>query len=137
MWPSKKYNGKIRKGNNTICNYCHKNKIFLIDGFPRNKENFEGWLEVFKDECQILAVLFIECPESVCSSRICKRQNKSNRIDDNIESIKKRFDVFQNETLANLESLEKHTQILKINGDQMIEDVFQDVEKELHKIFSC
>jgi hypothetical protein len=38
---------------------------FLIDGFPRSKENWEGWQRVFGEEAQMPIMLFFECPWEV------------------------------------------------------------------------
>lgn len=41
-----------------------KNK-FLIDGFPRNKDNLLGWEKQMTDKVDFKFVLFFECPEEV------------------------------------------------------------------------
>ena len=41
-------------------------KKFLIDGFPRNENNLDGWeKEMTEDKCEVKFVLFFECPEEV------------------------------------------------------------------------
>ena len=44
---------------------------FLIDGFPRNANNLEGWESQMKDTVDVKFVLFFECPEEVCDSKWC------------------------------------------------------------------
>lgn len=39
---------------------------FLIDGFPRNKDNMVGWDTTIGDQVDLLFVLFLDCPENVC-----------------------------------------------------------------------
>lgn len=39
---------------------------FLIDGFPRNKNNMTGWDITNGDQVNLLFVLFLDCPENVC-----------------------------------------------------------------------
>ena len=34
---------------------------FLIDGFPRNQENLDGWNKVMVDQVKLLFVLFLDC----------------------------------------------------------------------------
>jgi hypothetical protein len=36
-------------------------KYILIDGFPRNQENLEGWENASKGIAETLAVLYLEC----------------------------------------------------------------------------
>lgn len=38
---------------------------FLIDGFPRNKDNMNGWSTSIGDQVDLLFVLFLDCPENV------------------------------------------------------------------------
>ena len=38
---------------------------FLIDGFPRNKDNLEGWVREVGDKADVKFVLFFDCPEEV------------------------------------------------------------------------
>ena len=36
-------------------------KQFLIDGFPRNQDNLDGWQSVMKDIANVECVLFAHC----------------------------------------------------------------------------
>lgn len=40
------------------------NKI-LVDGFPRNQDNVDGWNRQMKDKVLVNFVLFFDCPEEV------------------------------------------------------------------------
>lgn len=40
-------------------------EIFLIDGFPRNKDNLDGWERQMGSKTVTRAVLFFECSENV------------------------------------------------------------------------
>ena len=40
-------------------------KKFLIDGFPRNEDNLDGWEKEMNDKSEVKFVLFFECPEEV------------------------------------------------------------------------
>ena len=40
-------------------------KKFLIDGFPRNEDNLEGWNKEMRDRAVVKCVLFFECLEEV------------------------------------------------------------------------
>ncbi|CAH1761613.1 21597_t:CDS:2 [Entrophospora sp. SA101] len=64
---------------------------FLIDGFPRKMDQA---LQFEKDVCVPTCVLFFDCPEEVMLERLLKRAETSGRVDDNIDSIKKRFKTF-------------------------------------------
>jgi UMP-CMP kinase len=38
---------------------------FLIDGFPRNKDNLDGWARQMGEKTNVKGVLFFECSEKV------------------------------------------------------------------------
>ena len=40
-------------------------KKFLIDGFPRNEDNLQGWNRVMEGKADVSCVLFFECAEDV------------------------------------------------------------------------
>ena len=47
------------------------------------------------------------------------------RIDDNPKTIKKRLDTYLSETVAMVELLNKSSQVMKINAEGSIKDVFK------------
>lgn len=50
-----------------------KNK-FLIDGFPRNADNLDGWERQMDGKADVKFVLFLECPEEVCCMQQGQKQ---------------------------------------------------------------
>ena len=72
---------------------------FLVDGFPRNFNNLEGWNKVMGDSASVEGVLFYECPEEVMESRLLHRGKSSGRSDDKADVIKKRFNTYVQETM--------------------------------------
>ena len=53
-------------------NESPKNK-FLIDGFPRNKNNLDGWNSMMTGKVNVMGVLFFDCPEDVSLSDLKKK----------------------------------------------------------------
>ena len=76
---------------------------FLIDGFPRNTENQAAWESVVGDDATIAFMLFFECPLAAMEKRILGRAKFSGRSDDNIESVRKRFNTYKKETMPIVE----------------------------------
>ena len=74
-------------------------KRYLIDGFPRNQDNFDGWERVIGDSVDMPFVVFVDADEDTMIQRILERSKTSGRNDDNIEALKKRFATFRNETM--------------------------------------
>ena len=43
---------------------------FLVDGFPRNKDNLDGWNKEVGDKAHVKYVLFFECSDQVSVANI-------------------------------------------------------------------
>jgi len=101
---------------------------FLIDGFPRNPDNVQGWNEVIGDKADTKGIIYIKCSEDTMAKRILKRAETSGRIDDNIETIKKRFTQYTNETWPIIEAKKKEDPkaVFELNGEEAPEKVYQD-----------
>ena len=91
-------------------------KRFLIDGFPRNQDNYDGWTRVLGDSVEVPFVIFLDADEDTMIQRILERSKSSGRNDDNIESLKKRFATFKNETMPIVEFYGKDGKCRKVNG---------------------
>jgi len=92
----------LKNAMETVTRTTGKNN-FLLDGFPRSLSNLEGWYEVFGREAELPKMLYFECPYDVLEERILGRAKYTGRSDDNVESIKLRFDTFKAETLPIVE----------------------------------
>ena len=42
-----------------------KNNMFLIDGFPRNQDNLDGWNSQIGSNALVKKVIFLECADQV------------------------------------------------------------------------
>lgn len=67
---------------------------YLIDGFPRNVENDEVWTEMMSDDAIVKGLLYLKCSEDIMQKRVIERSKTSERSDDNVETMKKRFKVY-------------------------------------------
>ncbi len=103
---------------------------FLIDGFPRNKNNLEGWTKQMDHKTELKFVLFFDCPREVCIQRCLKRgEAGSGRSDDNIESMNKRLDTYFNDTLPIIEYYDKLDLVKKIDASLPPMQVFDRVKQ--------
>jgi adenylate kinase len=131
----------------------------LIDGIPRRESQIEKVLDVLKSSQRSLnKVIFIDVPETVSVERIskryacekCKRSyilgknlidnkrpcrycggNISQRADDTEEGVRKRHQIFQEETLPVVNYFEATEQLLRIDGNQETYKVFQSILKHV------
>lgn len=79
------------------------NMTYLIDGFPRSAENYEAWKEVMGDEVNVKTLIYLSCSLEVLEHRLLERSKTSGRTDDNIETIRKRFNTYCEQTKPFLE----------------------------------
>ncbi len=88
---------------------------FLLDGFPRSLSNLEGWYEIFGQETELPKMLYFECPYAVLEKRILGRAKYTGRSDDNVESLKARFDTFKAETLPTVELFKSKNKCVEVD----------------------
>lgn len=104
---------------------------FLLDGFPRSLNNMEGWNEVFGREAECPKMLYFECPYPVLEQRILGRAKYSGRSDDNVESMKSRFDTFKAQTLPTVEFFKSEGKCIEVDTSQDRQTVYALVVEQL------
>ncbi|CAI5963181.1 unnamed protein product [Closterium sp. NIES-64] len=99
------------------------NNKFLIDGFPRNNDN----RTVFENQTGIDPefILFFDCPEDVMVKRLLGRNQ--GRIDDNMDTIKKRFRVFLDQSIPVVNHYDLRGKVRKVDATRSPDEVFQAV----------
>jgi len=116
-------------------NETHQTR-FLVDGFPRNDDNNRCWMAEMPPEIvNTRFVLFMECSEDVMLERLMKRAETSGRIDDNIESIRKRFVTFEKESMPVVDLYDKEGRVFKMDASKTPEGVFADIKVLFDKEF--
>jgi len=124
-----------------------KSLIFLIDGFPRNFDNLHGWVRCMKNVATVRGVLNYQCPLEELERRILNRAKDSGRSDDNLQSARKRFATFEQETVPVVDTLRNVESILRernepslcvfdISGDQTVEEVWAETQAALNHMIS-
>ena len=104
---------------------------FILDGFPRSLTNLEGWYERFGRDTELPKMLYLECPFPVLEKRILGRAKYSGRNDDNIESVKRRFDTFKAETLPTVEFFKSKEKCVEIDTSQSRQTVYEQFKNHL------
>ena len=111
-----------------------KNKIFLIDGYPRNQDNIDGWKEIFGNNYKLIVTIILKCNEEELEKRLLERAKSSGRVDDNIETIKKRFKTHIVQSLPIEAQLKEMGPVLEVQGNGSIEEVFKKISINLPDI---
>ena len=121
--------------------------VFLIDGFPRNFDNLQGWSRVMvprddaggdnRGSAAVWGVLSYDCPLSILEERVMQRSKDSGRSDDNLESLRRRFKTFQAETVPVVDTLrliQEQTllKVVDIAGEQSLDKVWEETQKSMN-----
>mmetsp|Transcript_141091 Transcript_141091/g.367249 ORF Transcript_141091/g.367249 Transcript_141091/m.367249 type:complete len:1799 (+) Transcript_141091:59-5455(+) len=102
---------------------------YLVDGFPRSADNLEGWNRVVGTKANVRFALFLDCGEATMEARLLERGKTSGRTDDNLESIRKRFTTFRQESLPVIDMFNKAGSLQRIDAEQTCEVVWEQVKK--------
>lgn len=104
---------------------------FLLDGFPRSLSNLEAWNAVFGREAELPKMLYFECPFAVLEQRVLDRAKYTGRSDDNLESLKVRFDTFKSETLPIVKLFQAKGRCIDVDTSVAREAVYAMVTEHL------
>ena len=119
---------------NAIKKMNNPNAKILLDGFPRNQENIDVWSQKKMDEeFDVKFCLFLECGFETMEKRLMGRAQTSGRADDNPETIKKRFETFENQTKPIVEFYEKNGKLVKVNAESDPDTVFKAVVEKFNE----
>jgi len=103
------------------------NLNFLLDGFPRSLNNMDAWYGIFGKEAELPTMLYFECPYEELEKRILGRAKYSGRSDDNIASLKLRFDTYKAETLPTVALFKQNNKCREIDSSPDRETVYAKV----------
>uniref|UniRef100_A0A8C9W9U7 UMP-CMP kinase n=1 Tax=Scleropages formosus TaxID=113540 RepID=A0A8C9W9U7_SCLFO len=96
---------------------------FLIDGFPRNQDNLQGWTNVMEGKADVKFVLFFDCSNQVCVDRCLERGKSSGRTDDNRESLEKRIQTYLQSTRPIIEQYQQQGKVRTVDASRSVEEV--------------
>lgn len=103
---------------------------FLIDGFPRNQDNLDGWRRTMQDEVNVQFMLFLTCDEDICVRRCLERGAAgSGRSDDNEESLRRRMQTYSNDTLPIIQYFERQNLVKRVDAVGTPETVYDKVKE--------
>ena len=107
----------------------------ILDGFPRTSAQAEALDTLLREfSAKIAVVPFIHVNQDVLVDRLAKRAEIEGRADDNEETIRTRMEVYHLETAPLLDYYENRGLLLKIDGEQSIDDVSSDLIKVIKQV---
>lgn len=106
----------------------------IFDGLPRTIPQAEALKELLRKRgTDLHAVVGLEVPEEELVERMLNRGKETGRADDNLETIKKRLDVYHNQTSPLRDFYLNEGKYLKINGSGIVDDIFNEIASGLEK----
>jgi len=110
---------------------------FVLDGFPRTMPQAEALDELLRDLGRDLDIAFeFQVPDrGVLLERLLKRAAEESRSDDTPEAIKRRLEVYEQET-APLTEYYRSTRgnVVGIHADRPVEQVFAEIRQALDQV---
>ena len=100
---------------------------FLVDGFPRNWDNVEGWNRCMGEVCDVEGVMFIDCPEDELEKRLLSRGQTSGRSDDNVETARKRFATYRDATMPVVQHFAALGMLVEVGGHRPVDEVYSEL----------
>ena len=101
---------------------------WILDGFPRNI-NQAAFLEELLAELEQNAdcVLNLEVPDEVLVTRLLERKRK----DDNESTIRRRLEVYHQDTVPLIDFYQQREILKTINGDRTMDEVSQQLREAI------
>jgi adenylate kinase len=103
---------------------------FVLDGYPRNVAQAEALHGLLADLGRLEprpVVLRLDVPREELMQRLRRRRDVEDRPDDTEEGIRRRLEVYADETAPVLAALDDWADVLTIHGDQPPEAVAEEM----------
>ena len=101
----------------------------IFDGFPRTIYQAGALKEMLAERgARVDAVVGLEVDEDELIDRLIKRGKESGRSDDNLETIKKRLQVYHSQTQPLRDYYMKEGTYLPIKGVGTVEGIFESIK---------
>ncbi|MGM9852954.1 MAG: adenylate kinase [Muribaculaceae bacterium] len=110
-------------------------KGVIFDGFPRTIHQAHVLQEMLAQRgTKVHAVIGLEVPEDRLVDRMMNRGRETGRADDNLDTIKKRLEVYHRQTSPLKEYYIKEGKYHKVDGDGNVDRIFNDIAAHLDEV---
>ena len=105
-------------------------KGFIFDGFPRTVAQAEALDEMLgKIGTSVTCMLCMEVEHDLLVERLLNRGKTSGRADDNLETIQKRLDVFNAQTMPVIDYYKKSNRCHTASNNTTVDECFAQVKR--------
>ena len=107
---------------------------FIFDGFPRTVDQARELRKALTDHDERVSVMIsLEVPREELVKRLLKRGEETGRSDDNLETINKRIDVYDRQTLPVTYYYDKMHKHVPVDGTGSIDKIFDRIVEVIEK----
>ena len=107
---------------------------FILDGFPRTTVQAEALDSMLREiDKQLHLVLELQVPDEVALERLTKRAALEGRPDDTPEAIRRRLELYHEETEPLVEYYRSRGNVVGIHGDRSENEVFAEIQQALEQ----
>jgi adenylate kinase len=111
-----------------------KKSSLIIDGYPRKLHQAEFLFDLYKKENRSFCVVYIMLSEDEVYRRLEERYQREHRADDsNKAKVEHRIEQFYSKTLPLVDIFEKDGLLIRIDGEQSVEKVTEEIEVALEQ----
>lgn len=105
---------------------------FLLDGYPRNLAQAEESNRMARDQgITIDGAVYLDVSQEELLRRLLARAGTESRSDDNIDTIRRRLEVFHTQTRPLADYFRDRGLLISVDGEQPIEKVTSDIIGQL------
>ncbi|GBE60888.1 UMP-CMP kinase [Babesia ovata] len=108
--------------------------VIVLDGFPRNADNAQGWAERMSSCTQLEHMIVLNCSIDVCKTRILGRANECERTDNATAAIHNRMKVFFDDTVPIMHCLMMAGKCTSVDASGTKDEVWKGVTDVLGKL---
>jgi adenylate kinase len=107
---------------------------FILDGFPRTLPQADALDAMLRDiDRQLDLVLEIQVPDEVAVERLRRRAAIEGRPDDTPEAIRRRLELYHEETEPLVEYYRVRGNVVGIHGDRSENEVFAEIQRAVEQ----
>lgn len=103
-------------------------KGIIFDGFPRTVAQAKALKQMLaKRGTDVTEMINLQVDDEELIARLVNRGKTSGRTDDNLETIKKRLDTYNNETAPVIDFYEQDGKLCNVKGTGSVEEIFERI----------